>query len=191
MRRRGVLTSEARLPHRPAFYHIRIFGVVTRIRRERRLIAGRSSLGVANAFLTPLKLYFSSYDFVGYPSSARCHPSSRCRRPGYGDLQTCGCPGPAGRQRGPGAAQKHARSQRLTRPRLAVGKTSCPVDFKSADGKPVSLIFLLAVPEVAPQSHLRVLASLSRIALDKKFLRGLIKSSSAQELFELVAGIPV
>ena len=92
---------------------------------------------------------------------------------------------------GNGVAIPHARSQRLTRPRLAVGKTSCPVDFKSADGKPVSLIFLLAVPEVAPQSHLRVLASLSRIALDKKFLRGLIKSSSAQELFELVAGIPV
>ena len=92
---------------------------------------------------------------------------------------------------GNGVAIPHARSKRLSTPRVAVGRTSQPLDFKSADGKPVRLVFLLAVPEADPQSHLRILAALSRIATDRKLLQSLMKAGSASKLFELLARVPV
>lgn len=92
---------------------------------------------------------------------------------------------------GNGVAIPHARSPRLTAPRLAVGLAPRPLDFKAADGKPVALIFLLAVPDSAPKSHLKTLAALSRIAMDQKLHRQLLKASSPKELYELLAGRPL
>lgn len=92
---------------------------------------------------------------------------------------------------GNGIAIPHARSPRLTVPRLAVGLTSQPINFNAADGKPVSLLFLLAVPAENPTSHLRALAALSRLACDKKLLRSLNKASTPDAFFQLVARLPV
>lgn len=88
---------------------------------------------------------------------------------------------------GNGVAIPHARSSRLAAPRLAVGLAARPLDFKAADGKPVNLVFLLAVPDSAPKSHLKTLAALSRLAMDQKLLRQLQKSSTPAELFSLLA----
>ncbi|MDE2039205.1 MAG: PTS sugar transporter subunit IIA [Elusimicrobia bacterium] len=92
---------------------------------------------------------------------------------------------------GNGIAIPHARSPRLTSPRLSIGRTAAPIEFNAADGKPVGLFFLLAVPEANPTSHLKALAALSRIASDKKLLRGLMRASSAGELLQLVADLPI
>ena len=92
---------------------------------------------------------------------------------------------------GNGVAIPHARSAALAAPRLAVGRTSKPIDFKAADGKPVSLVFLLAVPEADPKSHLKALAALSRVASDKKLLKSLGKAATAAELFPLLAPVAV
>lgn len=92
---------------------------------------------------------------------------------------------------GAGVAIPHARTAKLKAPRLAVGRAAKPLDFKSADGQPVSLVFLLAVPESDPRSHLKVLAALSRLACDKKLLKALNKTSSPEELFGLVSGLAV
>ena len=83
---------------------------------------------------------------------------------------------------GRGVAIPHARSARLKAPRLAVGLTAKPLDFAAADGLPVTLIFLLAVPEADPKSHLKTLAALSRLVCDAKRLRGLLKAESSQAL---------
>ncbi len=92
---------------------------------------------------------------------------------------------------GNGVAIPHARSPRIAKPMLAAGLSPRAIDFKAADGKPVSLVFLLAVPESSPVSHLKILAALSRVASDKKLLRALNASSSSRELYDQLAGIAV
>ena len=91
---------------------------------------------------------------------------------------------------GNGVAIPHARSPRVTVPILAVGRASRPIEFSAADGKPVSLIFLLVVPVADPKSHLKALAALSRLAMDKKLLRRLNKAASPDELHKLLAAVP-
>ncbi|MBI3296702.1 MAG: PTS sugar transporter subunit IIA [Elusimicrobia bacterium] len=92
---------------------------------------------------------------------------------------------------GSGVAIPHARSRSLSYPRLAVGLGAEPVDFRAADGEPVNFVFLLAVPEAAPKSHLTILASLSRIASDAKLLRRLKRASTATALYSLLADLPL
>jgi len=92
---------------------------------------------------------------------------------------------------GNGVAIPHARAAQITSAYLAVARAAEPIDFKSADGKPVSLVFLLAVPAADPKSHLAVLAALSRMALDKKLLRRLNKATSPDELRAIIADIPI
>lgn len=92
---------------------------------------------------------------------------------------------------GSGVAIPHARSRSLSYPRLAVGLGAEPVDFRAADSQPVSLIFLLSVPEASPKSHLTILASLSRLASDAKLLRRLRRASSASGLYSLLADLPL
>lgn len=92
---------------------------------------------------------------------------------------------------GNGVAIPHARTTRIAAPRLAIGRSAEPIDFKSADGKPVTLVFLLAVAAAEPASHLKVLAALSRLAADKKLLRLLNRAATPDELRSLVAGMGV
>ncbi len=92
---------------------------------------------------------------------------------------------------GNGVAIPHARTRRLTLPRVAAGRAAKPIDFKAADGQPVSLIFLLAVPESDPRAHLQLLAALSRLASDKKRLKVLARAASPQDLFEQLSSWPV
>ena len=88
---------------------------------------------------------------------------------------------------GDGVAIPHARSSGLTAPRLSVGLSARPIDFRAADGKPVTLAFFLAVPQADPKSHLKTLAALSRAALDKKLLRRMTKAGTPEELYGLLA----
>ena len=92
---------------------------------------------------------------------------------------------------GKGVAIPHARTPKLAKPRLAAGRLDKPIDFESADARPVSMIFLLAVPESDPRSHLKALAALSRMASDAKLLKSLNRASSAQELVALLSSVPL
>ena len=92
---------------------------------------------------------------------------------------------------GNGVAIPHARSPRVSTPILALGRTSRSIEFESADGKPVSLVFLLAVPMADPKVHLKVLAALSRLAMDKKLLRRMNRAASPDELYQLLAEVAI
>ena len=92
---------------------------------------------------------------------------------------------------GEGVAIPHARSTCVSAPLLAIGRAAAPIDFKSADGLPVTLVFLLAVPAAEPSFHLKTLAAISRIAADKELLRQLNAAPDPRRLFELIASRPV
>jgi mannitol/fructose-specific phosphotransferase system IIA component (Ntr-type) len=92
---------------------------------------------------------------------------------------------------GNGVAIPHARIPLLPRTVMAAGRAARPIEFGSADVKPVSLVFLLAIPAEDPHSYLPVLAGLSRLASDESLLRGLALAAGPDEFFACIAAFPL
>jgi mannitol/fructose-specific phosphotransferase system IIA component (Ntr-type) len=92
---------------------------------------------------------------------------------------------------GSGVAIPHARVPGLPRTAMAAGRAASPIAFGSADGKPVSVLFLLAIPAEDPRSYLPVLAGLSRLASDEGLLRRLRRAAGPDEFFDHIAAFPL
>lgn len=87
---------------------------------------------------------------------------------------------------GRGVAIPHCRSGEVNRPTVALLKLEAPVDFKSADSIPVSLVFGLISPENAGATHLHALAAISRIARDDAILAALLDAPDSEALFAVL-----
>ena len=86
---------------------------------------------------------------------------------------------------GQGVAIPHGRIKGL---REAVGaflRLSAPVQFDAPDGKPVSLLFVLLVPEQATEHHLQILSELAQMFSDKNFREQLASAPDATTLHAL------
>lgn len=86
---------------------------------------------------------------------------------------------------GQGIAIPHGRIKGL---KEAVGgfiRLAQPVQFDAPDGKPVSLLFVLLVPEQANEHHLQILSELAQVFSDKAFRELLGNATSAQEIHTL------
>lgn len=92
---------------------------------------------------------------------------------------------------GSGIAIPHARWPKAEAPMMAAGLAQGPIDFKSADGNPVRLVFLLAVPVADYAAHLKTLAAVSRLGADKTLLRRLLRAASPEALRGLLAEVPL
>ncbi|MCH2547560.1 MAG: PTS sugar transporter subunit IIA [Alphaproteobacteria bacterium] len=64
---------------------------------------------------------------------------------------------------GKGVAYPHARFKQLTELTAIFVRLHTPVEFDSADGKPVDLLFALLAPEQGDASNLRAMARVSRL----------------------------
>ncbi|MFE7766860.1 fructose-specific PTS transporter subunit EIIC [Streptomyces sp. NPDC057438] len=62
----------------------------------------------------------------------------------------------------------HCRSEHVTAPTLAFGRSTAGVDFGAPDG-PADLIFLIAAPAGADDAHLTILSSLARQLMNTEF----------------------
>ncbi|MBI3524970.1 MAG: PTS IIA-like nitrogen regulatory protein PtsN [Betaproteobacteria bacterium] len=60
-----------------------------------------------------------------------------------------------------------------------------PVQFDSPDGKPVSLLFVLLVPEGATERHLQILSELAQLFSDRGFRERLSVAPDAAEVHAL------
>jgi nitrogen PTS system EIIA component len=69
---------------------------------------------------------------------------------------------------GQGVAIPHGRIKGLKEAVGAFIRLAQPVPFDAPDGKPVSLVFLLLVPEHATEQHLRVLSELAQMLSDRE-----------------------
>jgi len=69
---------------------------------------------------------------------------------------------------GQGLAIPHGRIKGLKEAVGAFVRLAQPVPFDAPDGKPVSLVFLLLVPEQATEQHLRVLSELAQMLSDRE-----------------------
>ena len=87
---------------------------------------------------------------------------------------------------GQGVAIPHGRIKGM---REAVGaflRHSAPVQFDAPDGKPVSLLFVLLVPEQATEHHLQILSELAQMFSDKAFREQLAAAPDAAVLHTLL-----
>lgn len=83
---------------------------------------------------------------------------------------------------GGGIAIPHCKLKDVQDVVLAVGTAPAGVDFKSSDGIPVSLIFLILSPADLPALHLQALARISRVLRRAGVAERLRGARSASEI---------
>jgi PTS system nitrogen regulatory IIA component len=88
---------------------------------------------------------------------------------------------------GHSVAIPHGRIKGLRDPAGAFLRLKTPVPFESPDGNPVTLAFVLLVPEHANQTHLDILSLLAEMFSDRDMRAKLSSETDAQTVFELIA----
>lgn len=87
---------------------------------------------------------------------------------------------------GQGIAIPHSRIAGLAEAAGAFIRLAAPIPFDSLDGRPVSLVFVLLVPEEANDTHLRLLSELARMFSDRIFREKLLAAADATALHALL-----
>lgn len=88
---------------------------------------------------------------------------------------------------GYGVAIPHGKLKGVDGIIVAFGRSKKGVDFHSMDNRPVHLVFLIVAPENSTATHLKILASISRLLRDKAFRKRLMKASDQEELYSIIA----
>ncbi|MEX1656012.1 fructose-specific PTS transporter subunit EIIC [Streptomyces pseudovenezuelae] len=81
----------------------------------------------------------------------------------------------------------HCRSEHVTEPTLAFGRSAAGIDFGAPDG-PADLIFLIAAPAGADDAHLTILSSLARQLMNTEFTDALRSAGDAGSAAALIRG---
>ncbi|MFF4017939.1 fructose-specific PTS transporter subunit EIIC [Streptomyces sp. NPDC001843] len=81
----------------------------------------------------------------------------------------------------------HCRSEHVTEPTLAFGRSAAGIDFGAPDG-PADLIFLIAAPAGADDAHLTILSSLARQLMNAEFTSALRSVGDAAAAAALIRG---
>jgi fructose PTS system EIIBC or EIIC component len=87
---------------------------------------------------------------------------------------------------GSGVAIPHAQSKGAPGFAMALGRTATPIDFKSFDGKPVDVVFLIVAPD-GQGGFMRVLSSLSRLFYTTDLLTVLREARTPEEAMRKIA----
>ena len=88
---------------------------------------------------------------------------------------------------GQGVAIPHGRIKGLKEAIGAFVRLAQPVPFDAPDGGPVSLVFVLLVPEKATEKHLQILSELAQMFSDKALREAMASATDAGALYELIA----
>ncbi len=86
---------------------------------------------------------------------------------------------------GQGIAIPHGRIKGLKHAAGAFLRLATPVPFDSPDGRPVSLLFVLLVPEQATEQHLQILSELAQRFSDRGFRETLSGAPDATAVLAL------
>lgn len=88
---------------------------------------------------------------------------------------------------GQGVAIPHGRIKGLREAVGALIRTREPIPFDAPDGRPVSLIFVLLVPERATDQHLQILSELAQMMSDRPFREALAACEDAGAAQRLIS----
>ena len=86
---------------------------------------------------------------------------------------------------GEGVAIPHGRIKGLKEALAAGARLAEPIAFDAPDGKPVSLLFVLLVPEHANEQHLGLLSELAQLFADRDFRAMLATAAHSSAIIEL------
>lgn len=86
---------------------------------------------------------------------------------------------------GQGVAIPHGRIPKLREATAAFVRSTHPIPFDSPDGQPVTLIFVLLVPEQATDLHLQLLGQLAEMFSDEAFRVKLQECEDAACMYQL------
>src|ERR1044071_3852561 len=87
---------------------------------------------------------------------------------------------------GQGVAIPHGRLKGLKEALGALYRLAQPVPFDAPDGNPVSLAFVLLVPEKATEKHLQILSELAQMFSDRAPREAMGAAPDAQALHALI-----
>ena len=87
---------------------------------------------------------------------------------------------------GQGVAIPHGRIKGLKEAQGAFLRLAQPVPFEAPDGNPVSLVFVLLVPEKATEKHLQILSELAQMFSDKVLREAMMQAADAAALHALI-----
>lgn len=85
-----------------------------------------------------------------------------------------------------GVAIPHGKSDGVVSPCVAYARLTSPVEWNSFDGKPVTSVFLIGVPEKnAGNDHLKILIALSKKLMHEEFRSALEKAKTQDEILDV------
>ncbi|RKY73528.1 hypothetical protein DRQ00_12385 [candidate division KSB1 bacterium] len=88
---------------------------------------------------------------------------------------------------GMGVAIPHCRTDVTDKIIVAFGRSIPGADFKSLDGKPTHLVFLIIAPEAEKDKYIKVLARISSLVRRDEFRTALMKAMTRGEVINLFA----
>ena len=87
---------------------------------------------------------------------------------------------------GNGLAIPHGKCNGVSHLVMAIGRPAAPIDFQAIDGRPVTLIWLLASPPDQTGPHIHALARISRLMTIDRFRQALAAAQSPKELYDAI-----
>lgn len=87
---------------------------------------------------------------------------------------------------GKGIAVPHGKSSAVKKAGLTAITVPGGVDYKSLDGAPSNLIFMIAAPDGAADTHLEVLSKLMTMLMDENFTKKLVAATSVDEFMSII-----
>ena len=87
---------------------------------------------------------------------------------------------------GNGLAIPHGKCQGTKDLVMAIGKAGTPIDFQAIDGRPVTIIWMLASPPDKTGPHIHALARISRLMTIDKFRHAMLNAKTPQEAYDLI-----
>lgn len=86
---------------------------------------------------------------------------------------------------GEGIAIPHAKSEAVTQATIAFGRKASGLEWQSLDGQPAQLVFMIAAPEGANNTHLQALAQLSKVLMQPTAKAALLGASDQATIIDV------
>ncbi|MCR5744045.1 MAG: fructose-specific PTS transporter subunit EIIC [Lachnospiraceae bacterium] len=87
---------------------------------------------------------------------------------------------------GMGIAVPHAKTDAVKKAGLVAITVPEGVDYKSLDGQPSNLLFMIAAPGTGADTHLEVLSKLMTMLMDPAFTKKLVEAKTPEEFIALI-----
>ncbi len=87
---------------------------------------------------------------------------------------------------GMGIAVPHGKSAAVKTAGVTAITIPSGIDYKSLDGNPSKLFFMIAAPDTAADTHLEVLSKLMTLLMDQNFANKLVEAKTADEFIKII-----